>query len=72
MTVAPVERRMRDLADLFAALDRSAFRRRFHLGPREQAYLAHSGLDAVMAHARQFIAERLAHTQPVTNQSING
>jgi hypothetical protein len=55
---------MREMTDLFAALSRSPFRRRFRLGPREQAYLARRGMDTVMAHARQFITERLAPAQP--------
>lgn len=55
---------MRDLDDLFAALDRSAFRRRFRLGPAERGYLRDRGLDTVLAHAADFIAQRLAPAQP--------
>ena len=58
---------VRDLDELFAALSRSQFRRRFRLGPRERAYLADRGLDAVLQHARQFITERLAPAQPVND-----
>ena len=55
---------MRDLDDLFAALRRSAFRQRFRLGPREREYLAAKGLPTVLAHAADFVAQRLAPAQP--------
>ena len=55
---------MRDLDALFAALERSTFRRRFRLGPREHAYLRDRGLPTVMSHARDFIRDRLAPAQP--------
>jgi hypothetical protein len=58
---------MRDLDDLFPRLAGSAFRRRFRLGPRERDYLAAKGLDAVLAHARDFIARRLAPAQPAND-----
>ena len=50
---------MKNLDILFAALGRSAFRRRFHLKGRELEYLRHRGLAVVLAHAREFIAGRL-------------
>jgi hypothetical protein len=55
---------MRDIDDLFIALSRSPFRSRFRLGPKDRAYLDSKGLDAVLAHGRDFIAERLAPAQP--------
>jgi len=55
---------MRDLDDLFAALRRSTFRQRFRLGPRERAYLDEKGLPTVLAHAADFVAQRLAPAQP--------
>ena len=55
---------VRNLDDVFAALERSAFRRRFRLGPREQAYLRDKGLSVVLAHAADFVAQRLAPAQP--------
>lgn len=58
---------MRTQDDLFARLARSAFRRRFALGPREQSYLRAKGLPEVLAHARRFVAERLAPAQPVND-----
>ncbi|MFC3696837.1 DUF4186 family protein [Sphingobium xenophagum] len=41
---------MDDLAPLFARLGRSAFRSRFQLNAKEQAYLAERGLDTILAH----------------------
>ena len=55
---------MRDLDDLFAALDQSAFRRRFRLGPRDREYLRAKGMDVVLGHAEDFIARRLAPAVP--------
>lgn len=55
---------MRSLDDLFTALRGSAFRRRFHLGPRERAYLRERGLPMVLEHGRDFIAKRLAPAAP--------
>jgi hypothetical protein len=58
---------MRDLDPLFAALARSPFRARFRLGPKERAYLADRGLDAVLDHAAQFVAQRLAPAAPAND-----
>lgn len=55
---------MRDLDEVFPALARSAFRARFRLGPADSGYLARKGLPAVVAHARDFIASRLAPAEP--------
>jgi hypothetical protein len=55
---------MRDLDELFAALARSKFRSRFHLGSKEQAYLTEKSLPVVLDHARRFIIERLADARP--------
>ena len=55
---------MRDLDDVFPALARSAFRARFRLGPADATYLARKGLPAVVGHARDFIAARLAPAAP--------
>jgi uncharacterized protein DUF4186 len=54
----------RDLDDLFAALGRSPFRRRFSLGVREREYLDAKGFPAVLRHAADFIAKRLAPAEP--------
>jgi CHAD domain-containing protein len=55
---------MRDLDEVFDALDKSAFRRRQQLSARDAQYLSDKGLDTVMLHARDFIAQRLAPAQP--------
>jgi len=58
---------MRDLDELFEALQRSRFRSRFRLGAREAAYLREKGLDAILAHARDFIEKRLAPAEPAND-----
>jgi hypothetical protein len=58
---------MRDLDELFAALLRSAFRRRQRLGAKDRAYLAERTLPTVLDHARQFVVQRLAPAQPVND-----
>ena len=55
---------MRPLDELFAALERSAFRRRFRLDARDRADLEARGLETVLAHARDFVARRLAPADP--------
>jgi predicted Fe-S protein YdhL (DUF1289 family) len=55
---------VRELDEVFRALSRSAFRRKFHLRAQEQAYLQDRGLDTVLDHARRFVAERLAPAAP--------
>ncbi len=42
----------------------AAFRAGFGLDADDQAYLRHQGLEAVMRHAADFIARRLAPAQP--------
>ena len=56
---------MRPLDDLFAALARSSFRRRFRLGEADAAYLAERGREEVLSHARAFVARRLPPAFPV-------
>lgn len=58
---------MRDLDSVFARLTSSAFRRRFRLARREQDYLRTRGLQTVLSHARQFIAQRLAPARPAND-----
>ena len=55
---------MRDLDDVFDALARSAFRRRQQLSAKDANYLRGKGMETVMLHARDFIAQRLAPAQP--------
>jgi hypothetical protein len=52
---------------LFDALTHSSFRRRFRLGLRERSYLKSKGLPTVLAHAREFIAQRLATAAPLND-----
>jgi hypothetical protein len=54
----------RNLDEIFARLAGSAFRRRFRLGARERDYFDRRGLETMMAHAADFIAERLAPAHP--------
>ena len=51
---------MRDLDDLFAALEKSSFRRGFQLRGKDLDYLCDKGLPVVLAHAQDFIAKRLS------------
>lgn len=58
---------MRDLDELFAALERSDFRRRFQLNARDAAYLQAKGLETVVAHGRDFVDARLAPADPAND-----
>jgi predicted Fe-S protein YdhL (DUF1289 family) len=55
---------MRDLDDVFAALARSKFRRRFALGAKERGQLEAKGVPTLLLHAHDFIARRLAPAAP--------
>lgn len=55
---------MRTLDDLFGALAESPFRRRFHLAPKDRAYLEERGLAEVLVQAEELIARRLAPAAP--------
>ena len=55
----------RNLDRLFARLATSGFRQRFRLATPERDYLRRKGLEVVLAHARDFIARRLAPAAPV-------
>jgi len=55
---------MRELDELFAALAKSAFRRKFHLQGKDLEYLHNKGLTTVLSHANDFISKRLAPTFP--------
>jgi hypothetical protein len=58
---------MRDMDELFEALGRSEFRRRFRLSGREAAYLRQKGLTTILEHARDFVVKRLAEAEPANN-----
>ncbi len=49
-----------DLTNLFDRLAKSAFRSRFHLSPKERAYVVSKGLPTIRQHAKDFVAKRLA------------
>lgn len=51
---------MQNLDKIFEGLSKSAFRRKFHLQGKDLVYLQTKGLPTVIAHARDFIAKRLA------------
>ncbi len=51
---------MRDVDELFEALKKSEFRSRFRLRGKEAAYLQTKGLETILEHARDFVAQRLA------------
>jgi hypothetical protein len=55
---------MRSIDEVFRALERSAFRRRFRLAPRDRAYIAERTLPVVLGHGADFIAKRLAPADP--------
>jgi hypothetical protein len=55
---------MRELDELFAALAKSAFRRKFHLQGKDLDYLHNKGLTTVLSHANDFISKRLAPAFP--------
>jgi hypothetical protein len=58
---------MRDMDELFAALGRSKFRSRFRLAGKEAQYLRDKGMAAILDHARDFVARRLAPANPAND-----
>ena len=58
---------MRDMDELFAALERSAFRRRFRLREKELIYLREQGVEGVLEHARRFVNQRLGPARPTND-----
>ncbi len=55
---------MNSLDEIFAQLERSSFRNRFHLRVKDRTYLDHKGLALILKHAQDFIDKRLAPTHP--------
>lgn len=55
---------MLSINTVFQRLAASPFRQRFHLGPKEYLYCQSKGPDTVMEHAAEFIARRLAPSEP--------
>lgn len=55
---------MDGFGEVFAGLERSAFRRRFRLGPEDRAYVRAKGMGTIREHAEVFVRERLAPAVP--------
>src|ERR687895_786620 len=53
-----------NLDEVFTALEKSEFRRRFQLRGKELSYLKDKGLPVVLEHAADFIEKRLAPAAP--------
>lgn len=58
---------MREFSTLFATLDKSAFRRKFHLKETEQKYFQEKGADVIRVHAEEIIRKRLAPAHPASD-----
>jgi hypothetical protein len=55
---------MRDIEDLFQALAGSPFRSRFTLSGPDLAYYHRKGITTILAHGRDFLADRLSPASP--------
>jgi hypothetical protein len=55
---------MRDINELFTALGRSKFRRRFRLSAKEADYLKENTLPVILDHTRNFVISRLSPALP--------
>lgn len=55
---------MRELEELFSALEKSTFRQKFHLHGKDREYLNNKGLNTILSHAHDFISKRLAPAYP--------
>lgn len=58
---------MRDIDELFKALERSKFRNRFRLSDKEAEYFQQKGMVTILEHARDFVQKRLAEANPVND-----
>lgn len=58
---------MKPVNQIFAQLEKSTFRRRFHLRARDRAYIERKSLPIVLDHARDFILKRLASANPIND-----
>ncbi len=58
---------MRPLDQVLERLSGSPFRRRFRLGSRERGYLEAKGVETMLAHARDFVDQRLAPAEPLND-----
>ena len=48
------------IREALEALQKSDFRSRFHLSPKERAYAEEKGMDTIRSHAEDFVRTRLA------------
>ncbi len=51
---------MATIDQTFARLQKSTFRAKFHLTPKEKCYIADKGMDTIRRHAADFVRTRLA------------
>ena len=51
---------MQTVDEALDKLQRSAFRRKFHLSPKDREYVREKGMDDIRSHGEEFIAKRLA------------
>ncbi|MGD9126457.1 MAG: DUF4186 domain-containing protein [Planctomycetia bacterium] len=58
---------MRTPFELFLQLQKSKFRRKFHLESEEQAYLQRKTMSVVLEHGREFLMQRLAPAAPTND-----
>ena len=54
---------MQTIDEALAKLQRSDFRRKFHLSQKDREYVRSKGVDVIRSHAADFIAKRLAPAQ---------
>ena len=54
---------MQTVDEALAKLQRSDFRRKFHLSQKDREYVRCKGMDVIRSHAADFIAKRLAPAQ---------
>ncbi|MHC4271010.1 MAG: DUF4186 domain-containing protein [Planctomycetota bacterium] len=55
---------MRELDEIFAALEKSKFRSQIKLKDKDAVYLKQKGMPVVLEHARDFVTKRLAPANP--------
>jgi hypothetical protein len=58
---------MRDLKELFAALESSEFRSSFYLREKEMSYLQSRPLETIIEHGRDFVRKRLGPAEPAND-----
>ena len=53
--------------ELFAGLEKSEFRHRFHLTGKDRTYITEKGLDRIRSHAKDFVEKRLSAENPAND-----